>query len=254
MKIENLTGLTEAESRQYQRDGFLVLDNLFAADQMDVLQREFQRAWDDAIAHAEKANADARSLRMVRVRPFLSNMHKASPACAAFLKHPSLLELCRQIIGPEAECMYNQAVIKAPEQANNSFAWHQDAYYPLHGSESQNYSRDLLDPTKHFTCWLALTRTTVANGTLWVVPGAHRNGLLPHVRNPETAEWICQFDSSAGRPMELDRGQMLIFCSLTPHQSGPNVSQQTRMAYQFTYTKPGIRRNPSVVPVLSGQK
>ena len=252
MKETNcLIALTETQKNSFRREGYIVMDVLFSEEELQEIRGEFNRVWQDAIQAAEKR--DAKSARMTKNRPFLVNMHQASATCASFLKHPALLDICRQMIGPDVESIYNQAVIKPPTQEkNNAFAWHQDAYYGIHGSSSHLLDHAVfLDSTKAFVCWVAVTRTTVANGTLWVVPGMHRHGLLPHTLSDETGEWICQFDSSAAIPVELRAGQMLIFSMLLPHRSGPNVSDETRMAYQFSYTVPGGSKLPSAVfPVL----
>src|SRR5690606_40313037 len=51
------------------------------------------------------------------------------------------------------------------------FQWHQDnAYNGL--------------PVEHFQLWIALTETRNANGTLWLAPGSHKRGQLPHERVP----------------------------------------------------------------------
>jgi len=246
-----LIALTETQQIAFRRDGYIVTDVWFGEDELRELRDEFHRVWQDAIQAAEKR--DAKSARLTKNRPFLVNMHTSSPVCASFLKHPALLDVCRQMIGKDVDSIYNQAVIKPPtEEKNNAFAWHQDAYYGIHGSSSHLLDHAVfLDSTRAFVCWVAVTRTTIANGTLWVVPGMHRHGLLPHKLCDDTGEWICQFDSSSAVPVELQAGQMLIFSMLLPHRSGPNVSDETRMAYQFSYTVPGGSKAPgSVFPVL----
>lgn len=242
--------LTDTQHQQFREQGFIITGVLFTPPLIARLQAEFVRVWQETVRQVETQN-DPLALELVRDRPFLADMHRASSVCASFLKGPVLLDLCRQLIGPGADCMYNQAVLKAPTpKINNAFAWHQDAFYMLAGLSKDYFDRPrTLDDRQGFVCWVAVTQTTVNNGTLWVVPGAHRQGLIPHTRRPETGEFVCQFDPAGAIPVELQAGQMLIFSKLLPHQSGPNLTRETRMAYQFTYVSPGVSNGP-VIPIL----
>jgi ectoine hydroxylase-related dioxygenase (phytanoyl-CoA dioxygenase family) len=245
--------LTDSQREQYDRDGFFVTDVVFEPKLTAMLRDEFQRVWNEEVARAEAAKADATALAMLRTRPFLSDLARRSRACADFLRHPVLLDLARQMIGPDADVPWPQAVIKPPStQLNNSFAWHQDNYYAAHGGYVKNWDRQrLLDLSNGYMCWVAVTRATVANGTLWVLPGKHLEGFLPHTRDPQRGEWVLQADTSAKRAVELEPGQMLVFSGLTPHASGPNTtSDETRMAYQFGFVRPGTSSVPSLVPVM----
>ncbi len=249
--------MTDKLREQYDRDGFFVTDVVFEPRVIGTLRDEFQRVWDDEIAAAEAAKADPKMLTGLRERPFLADLGRKSPACAEFLRHPVLMDLARQMIGPAADVPWPQAVIKPPsKQVSNSFAWHQDNYYAAHGSHVKNWDRQrLLDLSNGYMCWVAVTRTTVANGTLWVLPGRHRSGFLPHVRDEQRHEWVCQIDDSAKRAVELQPGQMLVFTGLTPHSSGANTTtDETRMAYQFGFVRPGTSTVPSCVPVMRDGK
>jgi ectoine hydroxylase-related dioxygenase (phytanoyl-CoA dioxygenase family) len=243
--------LSDEQRTQYRDRGFVMTRTMFEEPLLQAMEQEFRRLWDIQKRRVEAT--DDRTRHMVENRPFLPHVHEASEVCASFLKHPLLTDVCRQMIGPDVDCLYNQAVIKPPsQQGDNSFAWHQDAYYGIHGSQSHLLDHELLvDDAKGFVCWLAVTRTTIENGTLWVAPGMHRRGLLRHTEQASSGDWDCEAQILDKFPVELNPGQVLIFSKLLPHRSGPNVSQETRMAYQFTYTVPGTLRTPgSILPIL----
>jgi ectoine hydroxylase-related dioxygenase (phytanoyl-CoA dioxygenase family) len=145
-----------------------------------------------------------------------------------FCRHEIFLQICRELIGPDADLYYNQAVMKPPGKGKH-FAWHQDSYYLI------------TDPLEYVTCWVAVSDTTVDNGTIWIVPGAHRNGLLPHVKAEENREWDCQFDDKWKIPVVLRAGQIAVFNSLLPHKSGPNISNEARYAYVVQYHVAQVR-------------
>jgi len=181
------------------------------------------------------------------------------PACDAFCRNPVLLELARQILGDDFDLTWTQAIPKPPQEpgmmADNAFAWHQDAWYATHGPFIEGTNPDIFWPNDTgLTMWAAITRTTVDNGTLWVLPGRDKEGLLPHVWDTATREWRGQYDTSWKIPVVMRAGQVLCFRKYLPHSSGPNVSNETRMAYQLGYCKPGLRTDGKygIKPVLRG--
>lgn len=246
--------MSPAQQQQLKDAGYFITAPLFDTATLDGVQREFDRLWQEDIAHAEQ-NGTAKDVEFVRLRPFLPFLERRSPTCVAFCKHPQLVNLARQIIGSDdLDVSWNQAIIKPPGKGK-AFAWHQDAYYAVSGKHAEGVNRDeYLKPGWNITFWIAITRTTVANGTLWVVPGLHKQGLLPHVWSEELRENQCQFDNSGKIPAELARGQTLVFTSLTPHGSGPNVSDEVRMAYQIGYARTGLLKNDYQIPALRAGK
>jgi len=251
------TAVTDAMWGQYADDGYFVTDVLFDGATLSAMRDAFERRWHQGL-EAAKRDGNAQRIRLMRDRPFLSDMSGYSDICREALRHPVLLDIARHIVGNDIDVTYDQAVIKAPRAGNdevvNHFGWHQDAYYPTHGANPQLWDREkLLNLNNGFMGWIAVTRATIDNGCLWAVPGKHREGLLPHVFNETQREWDAQFDKSSKQPLELEPGQMLIFTPLTPHASGPNVTDdQTRMAYQFGFATPGTCKLSTVVPVLRG--
>lgn len=255
--MKTFSAVTDAMWAQYARDGYFVTDVVFDEEALAPVRRFFESHWRKSIEGAER-EGDPQRIRLTRDRPFLSGLAMQSDVCWQLLRHPALLEIARRLIGPEVDRTYDQAVIKAPQAGKkdvvNHFGWHQDAYYPAHGGNTKHWNFDkLLDLNNGFMGWIAITRATVDNGCLWTVPGMHRAGLIPHVRDEKQRDWNAQFDKSGKLPLALEPGQMLIFTPLTPHASGPNVTQdEVRMAYQFGFASPGTCTLETVEPVLRG--
>jgi ectoine hydroxylase-related dioxygenase (phytanoyl-CoA dioxygenase family) len=243
--------VTDEQREQLDRDGFFVTDVLFDEATLEGVRQEFKRFWDKEIAAAVKSG-DAHKLHWAKIRPHMAQLDHFSPICHAFCHHPVFADLCRQLLGPDADLSWNQAIVKAPvseENAgtkHNALGWHQDMYYALNGTFKDDCHYDkLAAPNNGFTCWIAISRTTVDNGTLWVLPGRHKEGLLPHVWSEERNEYQGQFDTSWRIPAVLHPGQMLVFRKYLPHYSGNNVSDEVRMAYQLGYAEPGISLKPN---------
>jgi phytanoyl-CoA hydroxylase len=247
--------VTDLQRRQLDEQGFFVTDVLFDDATLDGVRNEFQRLWDENVAHAIKGG-DPLTIELAKTRPFLPQLDRQSEACNAFCRHPVMQTISRQLVGPDVDQTWNQAIIKSPlPQGDNSFAWHQDPGYAQNGHYASDSNPDILKhPTNGITVWAAITRTTVDNGTLWVLPGRHMEGLLPHVYSQARREWQGQFDTSWKVPAVMRAGQMLVFRKYLPHGSGPNVSSENRMAYQIGYTVPGLKLGPSpdLKPFLRG--
>ena len=245
--------VTAAQRRQLDADGYFITGVLFDEPTLEGIRGEFKRFWDDEIAAANKTG-DPLKMHWAKVRPHMAQIDHRSEICRAFCNHPVFADLARELVGPDVDRTWNQAIVKAPmpqeSAANkqNALGWHQDMYYAEHGTFINDCNETMLrDPNNGITCWVAITRTIVDNGTLWVLPGRHKEGLLPHVWNEERHEYQGQFDTSWKIPVVLRPGQVLIFRKYLPHSSGVNISNETRMAYQLGYSVPGINKKPSLI-------
>lgn len=225
---------TASQVEQFHRDGYFTTDVLFDERTLESVRNEFDRLWDENVAEAGKTG-DAKAAELARLRPFIGEVHTRSEICKRFCFQPVFQELCRRLIGPEADLYYNQAVCKPPGKGR-SFAWHQDNQYGL------------TDPLAYITCWVAISRATVDNGTIWLVPGMHKQGMLPHLWSDEACEWQCQVDTSFKQPVVLRAGQMAVFSSLLPHASGANVSAEKRYAYVVQYHHAGVKKQGTQEP------
>jgi ectoine hydroxylase-related dioxygenase (phytanoyl-CoA dioxygenase family) len=212
-----------------------VVDGAFAEAELAPVLAEFNRLWEETIREAE-ATGTPRQAELARLRPFIGQVHTRSAVCERFVRHPVYLDLCRALIGPDADLYYNQAVLKPPAKGK-AFGWHQDSQYII------------TEPLEYITCWTPITRATVDNGTIWILPGEHRRGLLPHVWSQEASEWQCQADTAWKEPVVLRPGQIAVFTSLLPHASGPNVSDETRAAYVVQFHVPLVRHRDKGEPV-----
>ncbi len=93
--------------------------------------------------------------------------------------------------------------------------------------------------------WTAMEeRIDEENGCLWVMPGTHKLGLLPHgaVKNVEEHEpWTEEtegVDTSKQIPVVMEKGDILLFSELLIHSSGKNRStNRWRRSYVCHYIR-----------------
>lgn len=136
-----------------------------------------------------------------------------------------------QLLGPNVCFTHQQFVTKLPDRGE------QRSDIPFH--QDDGYGR--LDPPLDLTLWVALVDTDQRNGCLWIVPGSHRAGLLPHDQagvNPLLREAAAPQDAVA---VPMRAGEGVAFTGLTLHGSGPNHSDTARPSLFVRYCDPHVK-------------
>ena len=216
--------LNAAQIDAFHRDGFVALQDVFNAQEVAALCAQIDPLEAEAEA-ALRQRPDGRQLisRAGEIT-FRAHLVLASQALAQFCRHPRLLSLCRDLIGPDVRLYWEQSVYKKPGM-REEFPWHQDNGYTF------------LEPQQYLTCWIAMTEATQENGCPWVVPNLHTLGTLAH-RWTEYG-FCCLTDVQDAVPIELRPGGIAVFSSLTPHRTGPNLTDTPRKAYIVQYAPDG---------------
>jgi hypothetical protein len=159
---------------------------------------------------------------------------------------PVLARLAGALIGPDVDMTWNQAYAKSPGgDPRTEVPWHQDVYYAELDGPSYN-------------CWMAISATTIENGTIARAPIPAGGKLLPHTWDERLQFYRCDVDERDGVAVELEPGQAFIFAPLVPHRSGVNVSSGARVSYSITFAAAHARLRVNGepfgdrVPVLRG--
>ena len=81
------------------------------------------------------------------------------------------------------------------------------------------------------TLWLALTEVNPKNGGIWLYPGSHERGLLPHDEHDPWHPVIKESQMEGWRPIcgELAPGDLLIWDRHLVHYSEANKSEEDRV-------------------------
>lgn len=223
--------VTPQRREQFERDGYFVLTDYFSPEEVAAITCAIDR---HALQHEDRLReSGAQGISRPGEISFTAFLAESDPEIAAFCLQLRMADLMRELIGPDVRLYWNQSVYKQPETPRE-FPWHQDnGYTPV-------------EPAQYYTCWLALTEATVENGCIWLLPGSHRQGPVPHTDSPIGR--VGYTGPDPGIPVPLRPGSMAVFSSLTLHRSGPNLSQGTRKAYimQYipAYTRNGVTGEP----------
>jgi len=221
--------VTPGQARQYDEQGFFVLEDALGADEVAGLIAEI----DPFEARQEQVLRAMEGGRFFIARAdeitFTTHLVLHSERLRRFTSSPLFADVCADLIGPDVRLYWDQAVYKKPG-AESPFPWHQDNGYAF------------VEPQQYLTCWVALTDATEDNGCPWVVPGLHRRGTLAHEYSD--IGFVCLRDPAEAVAVPAAAGSIVVFSSLTPHSTGPNRTPAVRKAYivQFAPTGAAVIR------------
>jgi phytanoyl-CoA hydroxylase len=232
--------VTTAQAESWNANGFFLLRDVIDTAQIDRLVAEL----DPLDAQTEdylRARGGRAGISRSGELTFTIHAVLRSAVARAFTRAALFANLCLDLLGPDCRLYWDQAVYKKPGNPEE-FPWHQDNGY------------NFVEPQDYLTCWIPLTPATVDNGCPWVVPGLHRRGTLRH--HATELGFRCLEVADDPVPVEADPGDVVVFSSLTPHRTGPNLTDRPRKAYIVQYahagaemiSADGARRTPQQDP------
>jgi ectoine hydroxylase-related dioxygenase (phytanoyl-CoA dioxygenase family) len=101
--------------------------------------------------------------------------------------------------------------------------------------------------TEFYTVWIPLHDCSVESGSLRILEGSHRLGILDHMREGLHVPEL-QLDEAMDENWvsgTINAGDVLIFHSCTVHASNPNVSQLMRLSIDCRFQDAHRELNPS---------
>ncbi len=231
------TTLDAAQVRHFDAEGYVVVRDLLDADTVAGALAEIDRFEAESDAFLQRMDDGRLSIAETGAITFSVHLAAKSEVLRSLTRHPTVVGICADLVGPDVNLYWDQAVYKKPEKPRR-FPWHQDNGYAY------------VEPQQYLTIWLALTDATVDNGCPWVVPGLHRAGTLLHTY-VDPLGFECLSDPEGAVAAEVPAGEAVVFSSLTPHLTGPNTTGAVRKAYILQYAPAGaevLRGDPSAGP------
>ena len=154
--------LSEEQVRRYDSDGFMVLDDLFTAEELHTLQMELQRLrrrHDDIDPDTVITEPGGDELRSI------FRIHQQSAVMRRLAHDARLVGIAQRILG-DAVYVHQSRLNYKPGFFGKEFYWHSD-FETWHVEDGMPRMRAL-------SISLALTQNTGFNGPLMVMPGSHR--------------------------------------------------------------------------------
>ncbi len=217
--------LRAAQIRQFNEDGFFILHDAFTPEEIATVTQAIDplEAKQDEM---ERAKAGARRLAFLDNMSFTIHIAQHADALKAFAKHQIYRDICHDLMGDTPARLYwDQSVYKKSGNPQE-FPWHQDNGYTF------------IEPQQYVTCWTPLVDVDEENGCPWIAPGLHKQGTFAHWQTPLGLKCLEQADGAVPAPARA--GDIVVFSSLAPHRTGPNLRKgSVRKAYILQYAPDG---------------
>ena len=154
---------------------------------------------------------------------------KAAQAWLDYARHPGILDLVSQLIGPDIVLWGSQVFCKPP-LTGKAIPWHQDGqYWPIR-------------PIATCSVWMALDDATPENGCMRYIPGSHAGGSIYRHRTNASKDVVLdqevepsQFDAGTARDDVLGAGQFSLHDVYLIHGSNANRSPRRRAGFVIRY-------------------
>ena len=203
---------------------------------MEAFDRDGYIVVRDAFTRAERAEVEATIDPIERAcERYVSeqqggNFRLTSSGTITFAAHPVIRDLCHDLAGDRMRLYWDQSVYKKTGK-KQEFPWHQDNGYTF------------IEPQQYLTFWIPLDDVDEENGCPWIARGLHKLGTLEHWLTPIGLKCLEEADDAVAAPAAT--GDIILFSSLAPHRTGPNLKDGTvRKAYILQYAPDGAIAYP----------
>ena len=249
--------LTVKQLAQYDREGFLVLEDFADVASCDALRartgelvRDFEPSELVSIFSTREQNRRSDDYFLTsgdKIRFFFEEdafhpdgtlkqskeksinkighaLHDLDPVFNNFSRSPAVAQLVAELGINHPLLLQGMYIFKQP-RIGGEVTCHQDSTFLY------------TEPQMIAGLWFALEDATIENGCLWAIPGGHTFGLKSRWLRSETGGMKFEvFDSTPWPedklvPLEVSKGSLIILNGLLPHKSLANRSSKSRHAY-----------------------
>jgi ectoine hydroxylase-related dioxygenase (phytanoyl-CoA dioxygenase family) len=217
--------LTQQQVEQFHRDGYLVVRSMYSPDEVAAISR-----WTDEIAAGPEVpgkimmyfeqSRDDGSRILCRIENFVPYHDGFSK----LITQKRMQQAVSELFGEEAVLFKDKINFKLP--GGDGFKEHQDV---------QAGWDDYADI--HVTAMVALDETNEENGSLEMIAGMHRQGILGSKWAPLTDE---DTNFEPYQAVHCQPGDAVFFDSFAPHRSQPNRTGKSRRVLYITYNKASV--------------
>jgi ectoine hydroxylase-related dioxygenase (phytanoyl-CoA dioxygenase family) len=233
-------GTTAVINRQaYNEKGYVLLRRFFAAEEVDRVRDEAKRIFISqmsrlGIVDGEPTSEAAFDRGMYAL--FQADL-QAFTNCGKHAQH--LISLHRLSLDDRIVGLLRTLGLEFPNISTRPVLYFnsprlakKEVYNRLEAHQDWRSMQGSLDSV---VVWVPLVDIDRALGALEVLPGSHTKGLLPAEMEDGYGHLAEPVDRSSFVPIEVARGDVLVFSTFLVHQSGNNVTDGIRWSCHFRY-------------------
>jgi ectoine hydroxylase len=219
-----MSELTGEQIEQFNRDGYLLIEGLFDAEEMELLMRI--ASVDQQMEQQAYERLDSNSGRS---KLWITDS-LGEDIYSAFVRCRRIVDPMEQLLGGEVYHYHHKMMLKEP-LTGGAWEWHQDyGYWYLNGCLFPDMA----------SCLIAIDRATRENGCLQVIKGSHRMGRIDHGKAGEQKGADIERVKEVLKRLELvhcemQPGMALFFHSNLLHRSDANQSPHPRWSLICCY-------------------
>jgi phytanoyl-CoA hydroxylase len=221
----HLRRLTKQQYQTFNEQGFTRIENVFSPEEIATVTRAIDPIEASRERYIREHQGGRVQLSEADIITFTVHIVRESQVLRDFAAHPALKDICHDLIGDDVRLYWDQSVYKKTGKPQE-FPWHQDNGYAF------------VVPQQYLTVWIPLMDVTEENGCPWIAPRLHQLGTLKHWLTNIGKKCLETVDDAVCVPAKA--GDAIVFSSLAPHRTGPNLQQDTvRKAYILQYAPDG---------------
>lgn len=236
--------LTPMQVERFEQQGFLVVEDVFSADEVARMREAFERLEEIARRLGETTMADGSQFVVDVADDGRRRIHRvvwcgaAAPVLSELGKDPRLVGMATQLLGAStAEQLINQAHFKFPGD-EVAFEWHQDSKHRRYGTELWT---DINGTGSFVETATAIDPMTLENGPLQFIPGSHLQGhISPDSDTGQLPEE--SYDPAEAVSVTMEPGSVALFGPYVIHGSPPNRGDDPRRLFLNGFAYPGANR------------
>ena len=212
--------LSQEQIEQFHRDGFLVVRGMYNAEEMKDIS-----SWTDEVSGSPEvpghymmyfeASKQDGSRIISRIEDFVS-FHEGF---SELITRRRMQQAVSDLFGESAVLFKDKINFKLP--GGDGFKEHQDVQ-----AGWDDYGK------LHITAMIAIDETNAENGSVEMIPGMHKQGLLGKMWSPLTDT---DTSNASYQPVHCQPGDAVFFDSYAPHRSLPNTTDEARRVLYITF-------------------
>ena len=239
--------LSQQQIDEFHTRGYTICPGFYDQDEVALLQSEVRRFLKEGLFKNKRTDGDGETISKTHVNLQLNPASKHSEAILALPFSAKVRAAVEELL--EAPSVKNSDhIFLKPAHHGTGTAWHQDnAYW------------DAPDVRGGFGMWIAVDDATIANGTMWIIPGSDAQE-YEYSRDLNSNHHIrCYPNEDQAIPIEVAAGGCLLFNFGIAHCTRANNTNRDRAGLAIHYTrcnniprKQGYPDKVDSLPVLCG--